>query len=166
MYAYAGVLNEVPKFTRWFLSSIHPDIDAEIDESFEEVESVDEDIAGIQAIVVFKDYDIVREYFENYERHVYIDYSKNEMVCIGSGTRTANVLNRYAPQLTSLELIEAVVDNVSSCGGQLSFLQFSKEEVVYDQKEIEKYLDTIEDAEFVISVKKKSFWDKVKKVFK
>lgn len=125
MYAFAGQVDHLKKFLRWAVTTLHPDVDAEIDESFDKGNiTVDIDCVGLQALLVFKEYDLVRKYASNYEDHLYIDFTSNDFVAIGSGSKAAIVLEKYNPKLTGLEMVHYVNQTMSNCGGNVKTLNF------------------------------------------
>lgn len=121
MYAFAGQLDHLQKFLRWFVDQeFHPNIDIETDKSFDEISITVQEEVTLQAIVVFKNYDIVREYTSTYEEHLYIDFTKDTFVMIGSGAISALAIYNSNPLIDPLLLIENVCKTSISCGGTIS----------------------------------------------
>lgn len=128
IYAFAGQLDHLQKFLRWFVDQeLHPGVDIESDKSFDDVViTVQEDVA-LQAIVVFKNHNIVREYTSTYEEHLYIDFTKNDFVMIGSGAVAALSIYNSNINITPEDLIKYVCQTSISCGGTMRSVSITDE---------------------------------------
>lgn len=139
IYGFAGQLDHLQKFLRWFVSvPLHPIIDAEIDESFDDPLVTVSDEVGIQALVVFNDYDIVREYTNSYESHLYIDFKKSDFVVIGSGTVPAMALHSSDSTMNPLDILKHVCKTSLTCGGTLKTISLEQEEKLVTKQIIVK----------------------------
>jgi len=158
IYAFAGQLDHLQKFLRWFVEQeFHPIVDTECDKSFEEISiTVQEDVA-IQAIVVFNDYNIVREYTSTYEEHLYVDFTKDQFVMIGSGAVAALSIHNSNPQMHPTQIIENVCKTSISCGGQIRSVTLE------DSSNMFNILD-VKIADAVLN--KKTIYKKIKSLFK
>lgn len=125
IFAFAGELQYLTRFQRWFVSVDHPDIDAEWDESFEEYPTTFEpEDVSLQVMVVFRNKSIVRKYSSYFEKHLYIDFKTTDFLTIGSGSLSAQAIKTYDPDADPYLIIEAVSKHIVSCGGGINTLDF------------------------------------------
>lgn len=150
MYALAGSCRHFNRFLRWFVSVDHAGIDH--NESFapEEVEDIDE---AIEVMVVFKNYDFIRLYDQDYTKDVFTDLPKTDSIhTIGSGGLCAQAILTYDPWANLVDVVKAVTKVDVFCGGDIKSLRFG-DDPEYDEEELKEASKAFADAsvESVIS---------------
>lgn len=150
MYAVAGAAAIVNKFLRWFINTDHPIIDHE-DFTGEDVDYIEPE-APFEAMVIFKDSEVVRLYDSDYLNNTFVDTSSEEITSIGCGSLSALAINAYDPKASSIDIIKAVIQIDIACGGSIATLQFTSESL-YDEVNLIK-------AEKKQSREKWYFWKK------
>lgn len=129
MYSSAGACSVNNRFLRWFINAEHPLVDHE-SVTEEDREEYQEELE-FQAMIIFKDHDIVRTYSSDYYYNYFVDQTKESLCSIGCGSPAALAINNYDENATSTDIVKAVINTDVYCGGNINTLSFSEKDPAY-----------------------------------